>query len=142
MTRSRVFAHLVVALTLSMSPASVLAYDPVAPNGVVDLTPTVYTNRVQWWPGGHEQPIIVPYHKWGPDGPWASDLLIVDENTANQVDCPPHMVPPLEKIRERRQQFVEKPDRIVEILHEGSRRARTVAARTMEEVRSAVHLTP
>ena len=52
------------------------------------------------------------------------------------------MVPPLEKIRERRQQFVEKPDRIVEILHEGSRRARTVAARTMEEVRSAVHLTP
>ena len=60
MTRSRVFAHLVVALTLSMSPASVLAYDPVAPNGVVDLTPTVYTNRVQWWPGGQEQPIIVP----------------------------------------------------------------------------------
>jgi tryptophanyl-tRNA synthetase len=53
-----------------------------------------------------------------------------------------HMVPPLEKIRERRQQFVEKPDRIVEILHEGSRRARAVAGRTMEEVRTAVHLTP
>jgi tryptophanyl-tRNA synthetase len=53
-----------------------------------------------------------------------------------------HMLPPLEKIRERRQQFVEKPDRIVEILHEGSRRARAVAARTMEEVRAAVHLTP
>ena len=53
-----------------------------------------------------------------------------------------NMVPPLEKIRERRQQFVEKPDRIVEILHEGSRRARAVAARTMEEVRAAVHLTP
>ncbi len=53
-----------------------------------------------------------------------------------------HMVPPLEKIRERRQQFVEKPDRIVEILHEGSRRARAVAGRTMEEVRAAVHLTP
>ena len=51
-------------------------------------------------------------------------------------------LPPLEKIRARRQQFMEKPDRIVEILHEGSRRARTVAARTMEEVRSAVHLTP
>src|SRR5206468_3825276 len=52
------------------------------------------------------------------------------------------IVPPLEKIRERRQQFVEKPDRIVEILHEGSRRARAVAGRTMEEVRAAVHLTP
>jgi hypothetical protein len=37
---------------------------------------------------------------------------------------------------------VEKPDRIVAILHEGSRRARAVAARTMEEVRAAVHLTP
>jgi len=53
-----------------------------------------------------------------------------------------HMLPPLEKIRVRRQQFVEKPDRIVEILHDGSRRARTVAGRTMEEVRAAVHLTP
>ena len=53
-----------------------------------------------------------------------------------------HMIPPLQKIRERRQQFIEKPDRIVEILHEGSRRARAVAGRTMEEVRSAVHLTP
>lgn len=73
-------AHL-VALTLlclfaALGPFAAEAYDPVAPNGVVDLTPTVYTNRVQWWPGGHEQPIIVPYHKWGPDGPWASDLLI------------------------------------------------------------------
>jgi tryptophanyl-tRNA synthetase len=53
-----------------------------------------------------------------------------------------HMVPPLEKIRERRQQYAEKPSRIVEILHEGSRRARAVATKTMEEVRAAVHLTP
>jgi tryptophanyl-tRNA synthetase len=53
-----------------------------------------------------------------------------------------HMVPPLEKIRERRQQFAEKPRRIVEILHEGSRRARAVAGKTMEEVRAAVHLIP
>ncbi|HEV8585039.1 MAG TPA: tryptophan--tRNA ligase [Methylomirabilota bacterium] len=53
-----------------------------------------------------------------------------------------HMVPPLEKIRERRQQFAEKPQRIMEVLHEGSRRARAVATTTMEEVRAAVHLTP
>jgi len=33
--------------------------------------------------------------------------------------CFKHMLPPLEKIRVRRQQFMEKPDRIVEILHEG-----------------------
>ena len=37
---------------------------------------------------------------------------------------------------------VEEFPRSVEILHEGSRRARAVAARTMEEVRTAVHLTP
>jgi kynurenine formamidase len=80
--------------SLGAAPSPARAYDVPSPNSVVDLTPTVYLNRVQWWPGGHEQPIIVPYHKWGPDGPWASDLLIVDENTGNQVDCPPHMVPP------------------------------------------------
>jgi tryptophanyl-tRNA synthetase len=53
-----------------------------------------------------------------------------------------HMLPPLEKIRERRQRFAEKPHAIVEIFHEGSRRARVVAARTMDEVRAAVHLQP
>lgn len=53
-----------------------------------------------------------------------------------------HMLPPLDAIRERRQAFAEKPDRVVEILREGSRRARAVAQATMEEVRAAVHLTP
>jgi len=53
-----------------------------------------------------------------------------------------HLLPALAPIRERRQRFVEKPDQIIDILHEGSRRARTVAARTMDEVRRAVHLTP
>src|SRR5690349_4195030 len=98
MARSRKFTRLVAltlaTLSITLGQSSAVAYDPIGSSGVVDLTPTVYTNRVQWWPGGHEQPIIVPYHKWGPDGPWASDLLIVDENTGNQVDCPPHMVPP------------------------------------------------
>jgi tryptophanyl-tRNA synthetase len=53
-----------------------------------------------------------------------------------------HMIPPLEKIRVRRQAFAEKPDTIKEILHEGSRRARKVAERTMSEVRDAVQLRP
>jgi len=53
-----------------------------------------------------------------------------------------HMLPPLAAIRERRQGFAEKPARIVEILHEGSRRARSVAQATMADVRAAVHLTP
>jgi len=53
-----------------------------------------------------------------------------------------HMLPPLEKIRERRQSFAEKPDRVKEILMEGSRRARVVAQKTMTEVRAAVRLNP
>jgi tryptophanyl-tRNA synthetase len=53
-----------------------------------------------------------------------------------------HLLPALAPIRERRQAFAEKPDRIVDILREGSRRARAVAASTMDEVRRAVHLAP
>jgi len=53
-----------------------------------------------------------------------------------------HMLAALDPIRERRQAFLEKPDRIVEIIHEGSRRARTVAQHTMTEVRSLVKLAP
>ena len=53
-----------------------------------------------------------------------------------------HMLPPLAKIRDRRQAFIEKPDEIVDILREGSRRARDVAQATMARVRSVVTLTP
>ena len=53
-----------------------------------------------------------------------------------------HMLPPLEKIRERRQVFAEKPDAVKDILIEGSRRARVVAQQTMKEVRDAVKLAP
>ncbi|MBI2155524.1 MAG: tryptophan--tRNA ligase [Candidatus Rokubacteria bacterium] len=53
-----------------------------------------------------------------------------------------HLGPRLDGIRERRQKYAEKPDRIVELLHEGSRRAQRVARATMDEVRAAVRLTP
>jgi tryptophanyl-tRNA synthetase len=53
-----------------------------------------------------------------------------------------HMEPVLAPIRERRRQFVEKPDLIVDVLHDGSRRARRVAQATMDEVRRVVPLTP
>ena len=53
-----------------------------------------------------------------------------------------HMIPPLQKIRERRQGFADKPDTIKETRVEGSRRARKVAEQTMAEVRAAVHLNP
>jgi len=53
-----------------------------------------------------------------------------------------HLQPALAAIRDRRQKFAEKPDVIVQILDEGSRRARRVAEATMAEVRAAVNLTP
>jgi tryptophanyl-tRNA synthetase len=53
-----------------------------------------------------------------------------------------HMLPPLQAIRARRQRFAEKPGDIVEMLHEGSRRARRMAVETMAQVRSAVNLEP
>jgi hypothetical protein len=52
------------------------------------------------------------------------------------------MLPPLAAIREGRQRFIEKPREIVEILHEGSKRARRFAHQTMTEVRDAVRLEP
>jgi tryptophanyl-tRNA synthetase len=46
----------------------------------------------------------------------------------------------LEPLRERRRQVMARPDRIREILVEGSRKARVVAQATMERVRDAVRL--
>jgi tryptophanyl-tRNA synthetase len=53
-----------------------------------------------------------------------------------------HMLGPLEKIRERRQRFADRPGELVEILREGSRRARRTAQTTMDAVRSVVRLEP
>jgi tryptophanyl-tRNA synthetase len=53
-----------------------------------------------------------------------------------------HLEPALAPIRERRQAVAEKPDLIVDILREGSVRARHVAQATMEDVRRVVTITP
>ena len=53
-----------------------------------------------------------------------------------------HMEPALAPIRERRAKFMERPGAIVEILHEGSRRAQRVARTTMDAVRRVAPLTP
>ena len=53
-----------------------------------------------------------------------------------------HLLPPLGEIRERRQRFVDKPKEVVEILREGSKKARQVAQATMGEVREAVGIDP
>ena len=48
------------------------------------------------------------------------------------------LVPPLDQIRERRTRFVEAPDRIREILHAGSARARERARETLAAAKVAV----
>jgi tryptophanyl-tRNA synthetase len=46
----------------------------------------------------------------------------------------------LEPMRARRAEVVARPDRLREILHDGSKKARSIAAETMERVRAAVKL--
>ncbi len=85
----------VLALIMCFAGPVSAKYWPVTADTVVDLSPTYSMTHYQNWPGGglHHPPIIVPYHKHGP-GPWASDLLIIDENTATQTDTPTHMMSP------------------------------------------------
>ena len=52
-----------------------------------------------------------------------------------------NLVEALAPVRERRSYYVDNPGEVREIMQEGSRRARQVAARTMEEVRAAIKLT-
>lgn len=53
-----------------------------------------------------------------------------------------HLEPALAPIRERRRALAEKPQHLVEILRDGSQRARRVAQETMEDVRRVVSITP
>jgi len=46
----------------------------------------------------------------------------------------------LDPIRERRAAIVARPDRVREIAHEGSKRARVIASETMDRVRGAIKL--
>ena len=46
----------------------------------------------------------------------------------------------LEPIRQRRAAVLAKPDRLKEILYDGSKRVRTVAKQTMERVRDAMRI--
>jgi hypothetical protein len=94
-THSQLASCCTAVLLTALAGGARAEFRPVNENTVVDLTGTVSMSHKQWWPGGekHHQPIIVPYIKHG-SGPYAADLLIVDENTGAQFDCPPHMMPP------------------------------------------------
>jgi tryptophanyl-tRNA synthetase len=51
-----------------------------------------------------------------------------------------HLLAFLKPMQDRRKELVSQPQRITEIVQEGSRRARTVAARTLAEVTEAMKL--
>jgi tryptophanyl-tRNA synthetase len=91
-------------------------------------------------------PVFDLHRIFTPDGPREEAAVGCRTAGIGCLDCKAilldHMLPPLGEIRERRQRFAEKPGELVEILHEGSRRARAVATKTMAEVRQAVNLTP
>ena len=53
-----------------------------------------------------------------------------------------HMLPPLAEIRARRAEYASRPADIVDVLREGSKRARDVAGVTMDEVRRVARLEP
>ncbi len=51
-----------------------------------------------------------------------------------------HLLAYLKPIQEKRKELAAHPDRVTEIMQEGSRKARVIAARTMEEVREAMKI--
>jgi tryptophanyl-tRNA synthetase len=94
-------------------------------------------------PGNPEICPVFDLHKiFTPDGPRAECAAGCRTAGIGCLDCKDvlltHLLPPLSAIRERRQKFSEKPQEIVEILHEGSRKARGAAQTTMSEVRKAL----
>ncbi len=51
-----------------------------------------------------------------------------------------HLIPALSKIRERREQYIQRPGELEDILEDGAAKARRVAGETMAQVREAMGL--
>lgn len=71
-------------------------YSVPADGSVINLSPTISREAKQYWPGGykHHMPVVSHYIEHG-DSPYSADLIILDNDTATQLDCPPHMMPPV-----------------------------------------------
>jgi len=98
-------------------------------------------------PGNPEVCPVFDFHKIFTPAP-ERDACAVGCRTAGIgcLDCKgvllQHLLPPLAEIRERRQRYVAEPREIVDILREGSTKARSVAQATMEHVRQALGIEP
>ncbi|HET6369540.1 MAG TPA: hypothetical protein VFG27_20095, partial [Pseudomonadales bacterium] len=91
-------------------------------------------------------PVFDLHRIFTPEGPRESCAQGCRTAAIGCLDCKAvlleHMLPPLAAIRERRQRWAERPKEMLEILHEGSRRAQAIARLTMDEVRDAIRLEP
>ena len=90
-------------------------------------------------------PVFVYHDAFNPNVAEVEDLKArYREGTVGDVEVKKKLAAALNEhmkpIRERRTELLSKPDRLREILHEGSRKARGVAQETMERVRAAVKL--
>ena len=86
-----VYAAAMVWYTASGTAAA--QYKVPEPGSVIDLSPTISMSLKQNWPGGqrHHRPVIFPYIQHGSSA-YTADLIIVDNDTTTQLDCPPHMM--------------------------------------------------
>ena len=104
------------------------------------------TNRVKRTdPGNPEACNLFPFHQlYSP----AEEVAVVDSEcrTAARgcVDCKKHLIrnmnASMEPIRERRAALDADPKRVVDILEEGSAKARALASETMAKVTDAMKL--
>jgi tryptophanyl-tRNA synthetase len=95
---------------------------------------------------GHAGCVVWEYHRKFNPGE-AED--IARRCRAGQLACVPDkrhlasvLAETLAPVRERREQLLADPDRVRDVLSDGNRRARAVAAATMDAVRSAMGLKP
>jgi tryptophanyl-tRNA synthetase len=118
-------------------PKKIRATDPGRPEA--DLTELDAEGRPV-----HPGCVVYEYHrKFNPDG--APDIAA--RCRAGTLPCVPdkrdlgqRLSDALAPIRERRERYAADPDRVREIVAEGNRRARAVAAATLDEVREAMRL--
>ena len=90
-------------------------------------------------------PVFIYHDAFNPDSDQIADFKArYRAGTVGDVEVKEALVTAinarLEPMRERRASLISRPDRIREILHEGSAKARTVAQETMAQVREAVGL--
>lgn len=97
-------------------------------------------------PGNVEgNPVFMYHDAFNPDSAEVDDLKArYREGRVGDVEVKKKLTAALnaalEPIRERRAAYEAHPERVREIVHEGSKKARAIAVETMERVRTAMHL--